>query len=409
MCPYFLNFLRGLNMKIGLYHLVSDVHNEEYINSTLQGFLADIEEKLGEKFENINLEHFDNDYLSLIFIKSGGVEVKFKRIFKQINRPYLLLSSGLHNSLAASLEIASFLKQKGKRVEVIHGDGDYIARRIKELRKIFQVKNKLISLKLGVIGKPSDWLIASDTDYLKVKETLGISLTDIEMDELVKEIDQSHHFAHPKINDIKNKGFDSKSIEGALKIYNGFKAIVNKYKFDGITVRCFDLLEIYKNSGCLGLSLLNDEGIIAGCEGDIPALISMVILHYLTDEPVFMANPSSIDIDKNEIILAHCTLPLNMSDEFYLKTHFESDLGVGIKGIIEEGEATIFKLSGDGKNYFVSGGEIIENLNKESLCRTQIRMKVDEDIKYFLQNSIGNHHLICRGDYSRLVREFFKW
>jgi len=396
-------------MKIGLYNLISGVHNEVYINSTLQGFLADIEEKLGEKFENINLEDFNKDYFPLIFVKSGGAEGKFKQIFTQINRPYLLLSSRLHNSFAASLEIASFLKQKGKRVEIIHGDSDYIARRIKELRKIFQVKNKLVFSKLGVIGKPSDWLIASDVDYLKVKETLGISLIDIEMDELVKEIDQDHNFAHPKINDIKNKGFDGKSIEGALKIYSGFKAIVNKYKFDGITVRCFDLLEIYKNSGCLGVSLLNDEGIIAGCEGDIPALISMVILHYLTDEPVFMANPSSIDIDKNEIILAHCTLPLNMPDKFYLKTHFESGLGVGIRGVIEEGEATIFKLSGDGKNYFVSGGEIIENLNKESLCRTQIRMKVDEDIKYFLQNSIGNHHLICRGDNSKLIREFFKW
>ena len=397
-------------MKIGLYNLISDVHNEGYINSTLQGFLADIEEKLGEKFENINLGDFNRkDCFPLIFIKSGGAEEKFKQIFQQINRSYLLLSSGLHNSLAASLEIASFLKQKGKKVEIIHGDSDYIATRIKELRKIFQVKNRLVSSKLGVIGKPSDWLIASEVDYKKIKDTLGISLIDVEMDELVKEIDQDHNFAHPKLKDIREKGFNKKSIDGALKIYSGFKAIVNKYKLDGITVRCFDLLEIYKNTGCLGISLLNDEGIVAGCEGDVPALISMTILHLLTDEPVFMANPSSIDLNKNEIILAHCTLPLNMPDEFYLKTHSESGLGVGIKGVIGEGEATIFKLSGDGKNYFVSGGEIIENLNKESLCLTQIRMKIDEDIKYFLQNSLGNHHLICKGNYSKLVREFFKW
>ena len=398
-------------MKIGLYNLVSEVHNEEYISSTLQGFLADIEEKLGRKLESINLEDFNKykDCFPLIFIKSGGVEGKFKQIFKQVKGPYLLLSSGLHNSFAASLEIASFLKQEGEKVEIIHGDSDYIARRIKELSKIFEVKNRLASTKLGVIGKPSDWLIASEVDYKKVKDNLGISLIDIEMDELVKEIDQDHNFDHPKLNDIKNKGFDSKSIEGALKIYSGLKAIVNKYKLDGITVRCFDLLEIYKNTGCIGLSLLNDEGILAGCEGDIPALISMVILHYLTDEPVFMANPSSIDIDKNEIILAHCTLPLNMPDEFYLKTHFESGLGVGIKGVIGEGEATIFKLSRDGKEYFVSGGEIIENLNSENLCRTQIRFRMNEGVKYFLQNSLGNHHLICKGDYSKLVREFFKW
>ena len=396
-------------MKIGLYNLVSEVHNEEYINSTLQGFLAEIEEKLGEKFENINLEDFNKDYFPLIFIKSGGVEGKFKQIFKQLNKPYILLSSGLHNSFATSLEIASFLRQKKEKVEIIHGDSDYIVRKIKELRKILEVKNRLSSIRLGVIGKPSDWLIASEVDYRKVKDALGISLIDIEIDELAKEIDQNHHFAHPKLNDIKNKEFDSKSIEGALKIYSGFKAIVNKHKLDGITVRCFDLLEIYKNTGCLGLSLLNDEGIIAGCEGDIPALISMTILHLLTDEPVFMANPASINIDKNEIILAHCTLPLNMPDKFYLKTHFESGLGVGIKGEIREGKATIFKLSGDGKSYFVSGGEIIENLNRENLCRTQIRFRMDEDVKYFLQNSIGNHHMVCRGNYSKLLKEFFKW
>jgi len=411
MCPYFIFIKKEYySMKIGLHNLVSEVHDEGYINQTLKVFITEIEEKLGEKFENINLEDFNRkDYFPLIFIKSGGVEGKFKQIFKKVKGPYLLLSSGLHNSFASSLEIASFLKQKGEKVEIILGDSNYIAMRIKELSKIFEVKSRLASTKLGVIGKPSDWLIASDVDYNKIKDDLGISLIDIEMDELVKEIDRDHNFTHPKLNDIKNKGFDSKSIDGALKIYNGFKAIVNKYKFDGITVRCFDLLEIYKNTGCLGLSLLNDEGIIAGCEGDIPALISMAILHYLTDEPVFMANPSSIDIDQNEIILAHCTLPLNMPDEFYLKTHFESGLGVGIKGSIKEGKATIFKLSRDGKEYFVSGGEIIENLNSENLCRTQIRFRMNEGVKYFLQNSLGNHHLICKGDYSKLVREFFEW
>ena len=406
---YFKGKENKINMKIGLYNLISEVHNEGYVNQTLKGFITEIEEKLGEKFENINLKDFNQDYFPLIFIKSGGLEGKFKQIFKQIEEPYLLLSSGLHNSLAASLEIASFLKQKGKKVEIIHGDSDYIATRIKELRKIFQVKNRLISSKLGVIGQPSDWLIASEVDYKIVKDTLGISLINVQMDELVREIDQNHNFAHPKLKDIREKGFNKKLIDGALQIYSGFKAIVNKYKFDGITVRCFDLLEIYKNTGCLGISLLNDEGIVAGCEGDIPALISMAILHYLTDEPIFMANPSSIDFHKNEIIFAHCTLPLNMPDEFYLKTHFESGLGVGIKGNIREGEATIFKLSRDGKEYFVSGGEIIENLNSENLCRTQIRFRMNEDVKYFLQNSLGNHHLICKGDYSELVREFFKW
>ncbi|MEA2021146.1 MAG: hypothetical protein U9N08_01565 [Candidatus Caldatribacteriota bacterium] len=397
-------------MKIGLYGLVSEVHNERYINRTLQSFIVDIEKRLGEKFENIKLEDFNRKYyFPLIFIKSGGVEGQFKKIYEHINGHYWLLAGNLHNTLPAAMEIASFLRGKGKKVEIIHGDSDYIAHRIKDLSRVWEVKNKLPSIKLGVIGRPSDWLIASDVDYKKVKNNLGISLIDIKIDELVKEIKQKHRFDHPELNDIKNKRFDSKSIDGALKIYNGFKAIVNKYQFDGITVRCFDLIEIYKNTGCLGMSLLNSEGIIAGCEGDIPATISMLILHLLTGQPVFMANPASVDKKKNEIVLAHCTIPLNMPDTFHLDTHFESGLGVGIKGHIPEGKVTVFKLSADTRTYFVSGGEILENLNKKNLCRTQIRLKMDEDVTYFLQNSIGNHHLVCRGDYHSLVKEFFNW
>jgi L-fucose isomerase-like protein len=157
------------------------------------------------------------------------------------------------------------------------------------------------------------------------------------------------------------------------------------------------------------VSLLNEEGIIAGCEGDVPALISMMVLNYLTGEPAFMANPSSVDVWNNQAILAHCTLPLHMASKYNLDTHFESGLGVGIKGIIQTGKGTIFKLSGDLRRMFVSGINIRENLNNPNLCRTQIRVEIDENVNYFLKDPIGNHHIVCRGDYSGLIKEFFDY
>ena len=39
--------------------------------------------------------------------------------------------------------------------------------------------------KLGVIGKPSDWLIASDVDYKKVNELFDIELVDLDIKELI--------------------------------------------------------------------------------------------------------------------------------------------------------------------------------------------------------------------------------
>jgi len=397
-------------MRIGLFSLSSVLHNQEYIDQSLKDFIPSIEEKLGKRIEEIEIKRFSHkEYLPLIFIKTGGVEGKFKSLFSGIKGPFLLLASSRHNSLAASLEIATFLRQKGERAEIVQGDSDYIAKRIKEIEKFFQVKNKLDSTRLGVIGHPSDWLISSEVNYGRIKKILGVSLIDIKMEELFKEINEEHHFIPPKLKLIKDQDFNPSSIQRALKIYAGLKSLIERFKLSGLTIRCFDLIENFQDTACLALALLNDEGIIAGCEGDIPALLSMLLLNYLTHEPVFMANPSSVDISRNTVTLAHCTLPLQMAEKFSLNTHFESGLGVGVRGIIQEGRGTIFKLSAKGEKYFISGGEIVENLNSPDLCRTQIKFRLDERVDYFLKNSLGNHHLISKGDYSKLVIEFFFW
>lgn len=395
-------------MQIGLYHLVSDVHNEGYIDSTLDGFLKEIEEGLGQKFTRLDLDKSCEDTFPIIFVKSGGVEGTLKEIYEKFAEPYIILASGTHNSLAASIEILSFLRQKGKKAEIIHGSSEYIVRRISEIETVFNVKKRLSSAKVGVVGRPSDWLITSNMDYDAAKKYLGIEIIDIDLNELKAEIDKEPGYKSPREAELYGTNYDRKSLDGAMKIYRGMKSIVDKYKLNAITVRCFDLLGIYNNTGCIGASLLNDEGIIAGCEGDVPSVVSMLIMNYLTGHPVFMANPSRIDTDSNMITLAHCTLPLCMAENYKLDTHFESGIGVGIKGIIKTGRATVFKLSGDCKSFFVSGGELVQNLNEKSMCRTQVKVKMDEDVRYFFNNPLGNHHLICTGDYSNLIKEFFK-
>ena len=75
---------------------------------------------------------------------------------------------------------------------------------------------------------------------------------------------------------------------------------------------------------------------------------------------------------------------------------------------ITEGPITVFKASGLLDEYYVDSGTLLENLNEFNLCRTQIRLQLN-DINYFLTESIGNHHLIVKGDHADLVDEFFRW
>ena len=148
------------------------------------------------------------------------------------------------------------------------------------------------------------------------------------------------------------------------------------------------------------LAAFNAEGIPAGCEGDVPARLAMTVARALTGRTGFMANPSRMDSESGRIVFAHCTVPLDMVDEAKLDTHFESGIGVGIRGHIPETAVTVFKVSGDLSRVFAAEGVIGRNLTDPALCRTQIELTLDDPsliASYFLTNPIGNHHIIVPG------------
>jgi L-fucose isomerase-like protein len=159
---------------------------------------------------------------------------------------------------------------------------------------------------------------------------------------------------------------------------------------------------------------LNAEGYVAGCEGDVPTMLTMMIARAATGVSGFQANPASIDPETGEMVFAHCTIPLNMVERYELDTHFESGIGVGIRGYMKEGPVTIFKVSGDLSRHFIAEGELIRNESKSDLCRTQQVIRLlptaaqPQPLQYFLTNPIGNHHVILPGHQQALLEEILK-
>lgn len=397
-------------MKIGVYYVESTNVDSVNINRYNRELVDKLGELSGQDISFVELEEAKDQDLLLSFIGGGGTEGRFKAILDKLPRPVFLLTTGKNNSLAASMEILSYLEQNGIKGEIIHGSEEIMAKRIKTLSTVFAAKKKISSMRLGCVGKPSDWLISSDVDRALSKEKNGIEIVDIPMEEFFEEIAKKEYPENEYTEMVKGRNWHPQDTEVCCHIYGALDRLVKKYRLDGVTVRCFDLLGPIKGTGCLALAILNAQGIYAGCEGDVPSLISMAVIGELSGKPVFMANPSRIISETGEIIFAHCTLPLNMPKEVELMTHFESGLGVAFRGKIEEGPVTIFKTSGLLDRYFVKAGTLEENLCETNLCRTQIRIRLEEEaLRYFLTHSIGNHHLIVTGDHEEVVKEFYKW
>lgn len=384
-------------MKINIFPIVSNLHELNLINEETKNLLNYIKNELNADINICKIDELYNSDLALILIQSGGSEQIFLNNLTKLKEPYYLLTYGSNNSLAASLEILSYIKDRNLKGEVIHGSNSYVTRRIKELS--FKLKPKT----LGVIGRPSDWLIASDINYEDALSLYNITLKDISINEVINEYNKIEF--KDILPDVKN---DKLNLNDAKKLTLVLQKIKDKYNLSGLTIRCFDLLNPIHTTACLGLAYFNSLGIVSACEGDIPSLISMYLVNELFNKPSFMANPSRIDIINKKMIFAHCTLPLNMTKSYKLDTHYESNIGVAIKGEMKEDVITIFKLSRNLKDYFVTSGKIIKNLNETNLCRTQIEVEVDNNIEYFLNRPYGNHHIIFYGNYVKEINDFLK-
>ena len=393
-------------MSIAIYTLTSELHDEQAVDAVTQEFLNSLD--VAYEFKGSDYADYGSHSLDLIYVRTGGTEGIFKHLLPELQvksgRPFFLLTSGKSNSLAASMEILSFLRQNDFKGEIIHGYPDYISKRIKLLAKVGEARLSLKGCRLGIIGEPSDWLISSHADQNAVMRRLGINLIDIPIQKL---LDIMAVTPLRESNDQASSDLIKSALPVANQIYDALKTIVERYQLQGFTIRCFDLLTAVHNTGCLALAKLNAEGIVAGCEGDVPAMISMKIAQSLLSVSGFQANPASINPDTGEMVFAHCTIPFNIVERYEFDTHYESGIGVGIRGYMKEGPVTIFKVSGDLSRYFIEEGELIRNQAKPDLCRTQqvIQLSRPSQASYFLTNPIGNHHIILPGHHQDLLEE----
>ena len=382
-----------------------------FIRSKISSDPRELEDQKEQYLNELKKKYeISDDGEVFFFIESGGTEEQFKEIYSSYKEPYNLIATNANNSLPAALEIASYLKNKNLAYNLYHSKKEDINDVLNNTRNINRTPNyplkaskKILENKrYGVVGKPSDWLISSDVDYIEAKEKFGLTLVDISYDDFRNEIDNAKVIVDPIVFETKlNEKVSEEVLEGALKIYSALYSLIKKHNLNGLTVRCFDLLGTYHNTSCLALALLNAQGYIVTCEGDVPAMITMGLIRELFYQSSFQVNPSFINEKEKYGYFAHCTIPLDMCISYSFDTHFESGLGIGIKGELNLAKVTIFKVGNSLDKFEVFEGQIMENLKFKNLCRTQLKIQFCEDISSLLDMPCGNHLIIFKGHHKQ--------
>jgi L-fucose isomerase-like protein len=207
-------------------------------------------------------------------------------------------------------------------------------------------------------------------------------------------------------------GVEAPDVAEAGRLYPALAGAVHAHDLDAFTVRCFDLLRDLHTSGCLAIAQLNDDGIVAGCEGDLVSAVAMMWVRRLLDATPWMANPARIDPIAGSVLLAHCTIAPSLVEGFALRTHFESGIGVGIAGDVPAGDVTLVRIGGSNMDkIWIAEGTVEPHAPLEDVCRTQMHVRLDraELALELLERPFGNHIVAIPGRHGQRLSAWWRW
>ncbi len=350
-----------------------------------------------------------------LLVVSGGTEAIVSQLLAQRpptceQEPVLLIAHPGNNSLAASLEALARIRQQNLKGEIIFFQDSTDAKALAQLREkihFLSVFRKLHKSRMGLVGKASEWLVASTYANVVFSETLGVNVLQYPLQEVFAS------FPGDKAAIAEMAGFDASSVpfRKAYAVYEILRQLALSEHLDALSVECFTLFLQYRTHGCFALSKLNDAGITAGCEGDLATTLTMLWLRYLLGQTSWMANPVEIDSDKNTLWLAHCTVPVSMVTGHEEATHFETGCGVAVAGTFARGPVTLARIGGRRlEKIWMAEAEIIDTGSSPQRCRTQALLQFRDaaPLQELLTNPLGNHVVLTPGWHAEALQGWWE-
>jgi len=195
----------------------------------------------------------------------------------------------------------------------------------------------------------------------------------------------------------------------SMKITLALREFALKQNLMGIAVECYPEL---MGEFCLPFSLLSEQGIMGGCEGDVNSTLAMAILFMLTGKPVH--NTDLLGPVDGAIVFSHCgsgAFSLARSRQgITLAPVRLKDKGVCVLFPARKGDVTLLNIVGRQGTYRMG---ILEGKALDTRMvfpGNPVRVKFpgppSEVIQWIADCGLGHHWMIGYGDVGEELRHF---
>lgn len=316
-----------------------------------------------------------------------------------------------HNAMPAVMDCWAHLRNRGVRVDRVF-DAASFARTCGAAAAIDRIR----ATRLLIIGYTQSWVVSASVDERRIEDRLGIRSVHLGLEELFAAYEAVP--AGPEVSAFAADYLGAAAacveprrqhVEDAYRLFLAMKTLMERHACNAVTISCFSLVRQLRVTSCLALSLLNDTpGMVAACEGDLDAAVSMIVGKAVTGLPVFMGNPVYYPDDRLDLV--HCTAPRRLAGgpmTYTVRSHHETGESVAQRiEVAAPRRATIFRIGNELSEATVFPAELIGNPDEDT-CRTQFRFKIDSSEKR-IDQSLGCHHMVVFTDCVDELRHVFE-
>ncbi|MCX7680212.1 MAG: fucose isomerase [Spirochaetes bacterium] len=187
-------------------------------------------------------------------------------------------------------------------------------------------------------------------------------------------------------------------------------SFIQQEKLDALAIRCWPEFALrYGISPCAAMSLVQSNGTIVACEGDVEGALSMIAHKSLGAKMPYLFDFSQVDFQEDTALLWHCGVaPCNLWDGKCVRsldTYFAGGKGVTADFVLKAGDISILRFDncGDSQRIFLQRAHGIPMDKK--LRGTYVKVKFDVPVKDVLEkviyNGIAHHASMAYGDFIR--------
>jgi len=218
------------------------------------------------------------------------------------------------------------------------------------------LKNCLYGAKFVMLGRRTPGMTPIAFDEVEIMRLFGARIVNIGMDEFNEVINRiAPDEVDAEWDKIASRASSvtcsRKSGISSTQFYLALKKLVKEHDFKAVSVGCYPA---YLGRACIPVALLNDDGIAAGCEGDMNSTIMMYLLGKLTGNAVHFGEMLEIDETENTIISSHCgaAAPSLACDEGHILCPVRlANAGACVRYKSKTGPVTYVNFTGRKGNY----------------------------------------------------------